>query len=248
MAAGKNKLLRGVRLFFGGYNLSGDTRTFDRLDYSTSEVDTWGLSNANGTYLSDMVRMLGVLGYQALLNDVAAGAYTQLAAAPQNLLLSVLIGDAGAEPAIGNLAYLLAAVQLKAPVDFSSKIGLLHADFLPNSEQYNANALNPWGVVLHPETSLAANTNGTSVDNGASSANGGHANLHVVASSGGTWSLRVQHSPDDSTWADLILFSANGSTITSERGVVSGTIDRYTRARLLRTSGTVTPVITFARN
>lgn len=78
---------------------------------------------------------------------------------------------------------------------------------------------------------LAAVTTGgvsASVDNGASSANGGVANLHATAFSGTSITPKIAHSANDSSYADLITFTAV-SGVTSEQKTVSGTVERYTR-------------------
>jgi hypothetical protein len=101
------------------------------------------------------------------------------------------------------------------------------------------------GVALHDLTAETVTGNGASVDNAASSANGGVANLHVTAVSGTTPNMvvKVQHSTDDSVWADLITFTA-ATTKTAERLTVTGTVDRYTRGT--RTITGTTPSFTFA--
>ena len=101
------------------------------------------------------------------------------------------------------------------------------------------------GVALHDLTAETATGNGTSVDNATSSANGGVANLHVTAVSGTTPSatIKVQHSTDNSVWADLITFTA-ATAKTAERKEVTGTVNRYVRATWT-ISGT-TPSFTFA--
>lgn len=102
-----------------------------------------------------------------------------------------------------------------------------------------------WGVALHDLTAETATANGTSVDNTASSANGGVAILHVTAASGTTPSatVKVQHSTDNSVFTDLITFTA-ATAATSERKTVTGTVNRYVRATWT-ISGT-TPSFTFA--
>lgn len=86
-------------------------------------------------------------------------------------------------------------------------------------------------VVLHPLAARTGNGNGTQVDNGAASSNGAAGFLHVTAKSG-TISLvvKVQHSSDGSTWADLITFSTVTAANASERVAVTGTVNRYIRA------------------
>jgi hypothetical protein len=110
------------------------------------------------------------------------------------------------------------------------------------------------GVMLTTGSSIAYGDLGNlaSVDNGASSTNGGTAILHVTANSvsGGATTIKVQHSADDSTWADLITFSAvSASTVTSEQKVVTGTINQYVRvtASTAGSSGAITFHTGFAR-
>jgi len=101
------------------------------------------------------------------------------------------------------------------------------------------------GVALHDLTAETVTGDGSSVDNAASSANGGVANLHVTTVSGTTPSMtvKVQHSVDNSAWVDLITFTA-ATAKTAERLTVSGTVNRYVRGT--RTISGTTPSFTFA--
>lgn len=109
------------------------------------------------------------------------------------------------------------------------------------------------GVSLAALAAIVATTNSTSVDNAASTANGGLAQLHVSVNS---WSadatIKVQHSSDNSTWADLTTFTVVATTVTtSERiAVATGTtVNRYLRAQNTLTAGTgsITYQVSFAR-
>ena len=99
--------------------------------------------------------------------------------------------------------------------------------------------------LLHPLGAETTAANTTDLDNAASSANGGRGNLHVTAVTG-TWDIKIQHSPDNSTWADLITWSSVAvGALTTE---VSGTVDQYLRALWsFSVSGSVTFVTGFAR-
>lgn len=102
------------------------------------------------------------------------------------------------------------------------------------------------GVLLHPSGAETGTGTGASVDNAASSANGGRGNLHVIAVSG-TWTLKVQHSTDDSVWADLVTFTS-ATSIFGETKEVAGTVNRYLRATWTEdVPGTITFVLGFAR-
>lgn len=107
------------------------------------------------------------------------------------------------------------------------------------------------GVALHDVTAETATANGTSVDNAASTANGGVGHLHVTANTrNGTLDVKIQHSTDNAVWADLITFAQiAASTVGKERKSVTGTVNRYTREvhTIAGTTGSVTPVVAFAR-
>lgn len=87
-------------------------------------------------------------------------------------------------------------------------------------------------VVLNPLSAKTATATGTQVDNGASTTNGLAAYLHVTAASGTTPTLvvKVQHSADASTWADLVTFTTMDAAHDYERATATGTINRYLRA------------------
>lgn len=243
--SGKDKITRYMRLFVGSVDLSGDSRTFGAAEDIFETADMMGWNNTQHYHLSNR-REVKLTGYVAHMNDTATvGAFTVLKNANLSSRLSLCFGGGG-EPATGDPAFLMGAVQISAPVGVDSNALVLTADFLADASQYDA-ASRPFGVVLQGASAITSTTTTGSVDNLASSANGARANLHVIVSSGGTWAFKIQDSSDDSAWSDLISFSANGSAITSEQGVVTGTVDRYMRAVLTRTSGTLTAVITVAR-
>jgi len=108
------------------------------------------------------------------------------------------------------------------------------------------------GLLLVDLAAVTATGNGTSRDNAASTANGGLAQLHVTANTmDNNTVFKVQHSADNSTFADLVTFATVATTIkTSERvAVASGTtVNRYLRANYtVSGSGSVTFTIAFAR-
>jgi hypothetical protein len=104
-----------------------------------------------------------------------------------------------------------------------------------------------FGVTLAPGTSTALTITGDSVDNGAATTNGALGHLHIPATAAGNWSVKIQDSPNDAAWADLITFVADGSVITAEQKTAAGTVDRYTRALVTRTGGTTTFWIALVR-
>ena len=109
------------------------------------------------------------------------------------------------------------------------------------------------GVQLTTGASIAHGSLGalSSVDNTASSANGGAGTLHVPTNTvNGNTTIKIQHSANDASWADLISFTAVGSSAkTSEIKAVTGTVNRYLRASASTagSSGSITFMIAFAR-
>lgn len=85
------------------------------------------------------------------------------------------------------------------------------------------------GTLLAPLATVTTATNGTSVDNAASTANGMRANLHVTAVTGTGGTVKVQHSSDNSTWVDFHTFSA-ATAATSQTKTATGTVNRYLRS------------------
>ena len=135
---------------------------------------------------------------------------------------------------LGNRCYLIDADTVKYAVG-SPATGLI----MSNAEVQSSSGLG-YGVILQPKAALTATGNGSSVDNAASSANGGAGHLHVTAKSGTTPTItgKIQHSVDNSTWVDLITFAAL-AVIGSERVEVTGTVNRY--LRFIRTIGGTGP-------
>lgn len=120
------------------------------------------------------------------------------------------------------------------------------AEFQSNNQIEN-------GVVLAGNLAVSTTSTGSAVDNAASSANGGVAHLHVTANTrNGTAVAKVQHSANNSTWADLVTFTTiSTGTTTSQRSVVNSgtTVNRYLRALITPagSTGSLTVTVAFAR-
>ena len=133
-------------------------------------------------------------------------------------------------------------------------VSSLTADFQCSADPTNDVAFGvASGVQLTTGASIAAGSLGdlASVNNGASTTNGGAALLHVIANTvDGDTDIKVQHSADDSVWVDLVSFTAVGaSTITSELSAVTGTVNQYLRvtASTAGSSGAITFMVSASR-
>lgn len=100
-----------------------------------------------------------------------------------------------------------------------------------------------FGVVLHVLQAEGAGGNTTNLDNGALTLNGGVGYLETSA--GASLVVKIQHSADNSTWADLVTFTSTSVRGSERIAVAPGT----TVNRHLRTlwTGTGTFATAFAR-
>jgi hypothetical protein len=202
------------------------------------------------------------------LNDATlslSGLYSQDATVGSDVVLSTILGSA-TTPII-TVAMETGAIGRRAIVakahETSYSISNPVADVSSVSVDFNASTDGTSnvtygmrsGVMLTAGSSIAFGalaTGLTGVDNTASSASGGFANLHVTANTltGPTTQIKVQHSVDNSVWVDLITFTALvASTTTSQQSAVTGTVNRYLRAigTANPTGGAVTYHLSFAR-
>lgn len=90
------------------------------------------------------------------------------------------------------------------------------------------------GVILHAlgaETGASGNTEGaSSQDAGALSSNGGAGYLQVTSLTLGgytNFAVKVRHSSDDVTYADLVTFTAVTAAPNGQRVAVTGTVNRH---------------------
>lgn len=112
------------------------------------------------------------------------------------------------------------------------------------------------GVSLHDNTAETGTINSTGVDESASTAFGGVAHLHVTAINASSVVIKVQHSSDDITYADLITFTTVTGLTYERKGTATDpealgdttTVNRYVRSAVTTLTGTsITFVVVFAR-
>ena len=232
---------------------------FDKFDLSTyftsattsamaEAVETTTFGSASKTYAVGMKD--GTVSLEGLWSGDVLGVDETLATAIAATTKKIItVGSEGA--AIGRRA------QLVNTDETSYEIKTAVADMVTISAQAQASGTVgglDGGVLLAAQQSVTATVNNTSVDNSASSLNGGVGHLHVTANTrNGAATIKIQHSANNSTWADLTVFTATtSSTTTSERVEVAAgtTVNRYLRAivsAFAGSSGTATITVGFAR-
>lgn len=114
-----------------------------------------------------------------------------------------------------------------------------------------AHGMVDFGVVLFNNAAVTADTNHASVDNLAATTNGAAAILHVTSvSASDSIVVKVQHSTDNSVWADLITFTSAAAQTKELKEVAFGTtVNRYVRATsdVTGTGVSITYGLSFAR-
>lgn len=137
-------------------------------------------------------------------------------------------------------------------------VNTLRASFSPGSSVAGVSSFDlsattdgftDFGVSLHDETAVTTSENGTAQNNGAATANGGLAQLHVTAYSGLTNAvITVEDSANGSTgWATIATF-ATVTAVTGEQVAVAGAVRQYLRyVATLSGTGSITFQTSFAR-
>ena len=97
----------------------------------------------------------------------------------------------------------------------------------------------------------SASATTTGINNGGPTGNGSLCNLHVTENDrDGSATIKVQHSSDDVTYADLITFTGVSASATGGESITStGTVNQYLRtlSTLAGASGSVTYQVSAAR-
>jgi hypothetical protein len=235
---------KDCRVYFGSRDASGDIGAVN-FGVSVDVHDTTNFADA-GWRSSDPGQGAYELTLDGWYDPAVAGFGRQL----ESLLGAsggVLTVVGGSADAIGDDAFVFPDSMLtkrSQPVNVADLVKLT-GSLVPGNPASGGNRPGLLGVLLRvlAQTTLNGSAqNGTGHDGTASSANGGRANLHVTAIDAATSAVvKVQHSTDNVTYADLITFTA-ATAITSESLEVSGTVNRYVRVTV---TGTNTKNITF---
>jgi hypothetical protein len=125
------------------------------------------------------------------------------------------------------------------------------ADVVQASAEFQSSEGIEHGVILSSGAAVSSTGNGTGVDNGAATTNGGVGYLSVpVNTRNGNVTVKIAASADNSTFADLVTFTVvSSATKTSERVEVTGTVARYLRVSytVAGSTGSATPIVAFSR-
>jgi hypothetical protein len=222
--------------------ISGWTIGFSR---AMSDVTAVGQTagNAGANFVPGLMSgTLGLRGPQQADPLTGLTAEIQQAIGVDNSFLTTVLPDG---VAVGKPAMFI----LGDPTDYAVDASVADAVAMTMGAQADEGV--EMGFVLAPLQAYTADAlAGTAVDRGASpltpTTHGLMAAIHVTAYSGFTGvAVKIQHSPDNSAWADLVSFT-NVTAVGAQRvSVANGTtINRYLRASVDVTgSGSVTLLV-----
>lgn len=234
---------KSAQILHGAYNLSSFLNDASAsADVEVAETTAFGSSAK--TYIVGLKD--GTVSASGMFDGAASATDEVLSASiGSDTLAPVTIGYDGTT--LGNRVTILKAKTTSYEV--STPVG----DVVAVSYSAQADGGLDQGVSLAALASVSATTTGSSHDNSVSSADGGVAQLHVTANSrSADATIKVQHSADNSTFADLATFTVVATTVTtSERVIVASgtTVNRYLRAvnTLASGTGSITYQVSFAR-
>lgn len=210
-------------ILVNGYNFSTYFSSFD-VENSVNPKDVTGFGDGSKNYIPTI--KTGKISGDALWDADASKTHLVLKSLPTGHVTIIPEGYTLGAPS-NSLPFMSNKYMPKGAPDDVLKIGKLEF------ESYGVNAGVENGVILAHAT-ITTTTTGTGVDDpsGAAVTAACSATLHIWdAVATDTYVIKVQHSTLlGSGYADLITFTLNGSTLTSERvAVASGTINRYRR-------------------
>jgi hypothetical protein len=226
---------KGAAVLVDEFDLSAFLNTFDgSATADTAEVTTFG--NSSKAYVAGTKDATISLG----------GFFDGAANAVDEVLQAALGGSAIITLAPAGVATIGNRCSLADCITTSYSVAASVGDAVTvSAEGQVTGGLLP-GVVLASLIARTATGQTAAVDNGASTAGGAKAFLHVTAFTGTDVTIKVQESPDNSTWADMITFT-QATGVTSESGTASGTIDQYLRVDISGTFTSVTFAVALAR-
>jgi hypothetical protein len=238
-------IAKSLSFYANGVDIANALTSFT-LEAGVEEIDNTTLSLSSRTYeqgfKSGGINGSGVFKYDQTnadeIHNVMSAAYTNAS--------TMVITTGPSTLAVGGLA-ILADCQNQG---YSIQMPL--GQLITVQTNLRANNGLGFGKWLFNAAVDNTSTNGTSIDNAASTANGGVFHAHIQNPSGLAGNIKVQHSTDNSVWVDLATLTLTGGGTLLEglsTTVAAGTtVNRYIRARATATSGSITFQAAFSRS
>jgi hypothetical protein len=209
-----------MRLWVDGVDISGDVASIDTIATPRSVLSKQTITDEG------VARMLGHIdsqvSFRTWFNDAASQQHVTLknpgTGTGQVLaIVDNVIGGAAFAARVKRSDYQLSRGE---DGELSFTIPLMNAVDHPD-----------WCEVLVPRNTLAAGDT-TTKDDDASSSAGLVAYLQVRSFGGTDVTVKIQDSPDDSVWSDLLTFTQITGAPGYERVTVTGSVDQYLHVNL----------------
>jgi hypothetical protein len=231
----------GMRLFVGGFDISGDINSLSRIGggntpLGMTDITQEAEAREGGT-------RSGSLEFLSYFNDASGRAHPVLRALPTgNVDVMCLVGTS-----IGNAAACCRGKQINYDPNRQQSGELLFATEVQSSE-FGIE----WGEQLTAgRRTESTATNGASLDGTASSAHGLQAYLQTFALASGTPTIKIQDSADNSAFADVTgaAFGTIAANTTERIATAAGsTVRRYVRVVTTGTFSGLDFAVSFVRN
>ena len=223
-----------------GYNLLGvTTQVTDSVEAMTEDTTALGDTWEEHAYLGIK---RGSFSQQGFFDDAADSVNAALneQQGVSRIICYGVEGNTSGQSFTG----LQGAMQMK--YERLASVGKLHR---ANAE-YHGNGIVEDGKILHALAARTADgdTEASSVDGAAATADGGSAYLHVTALTLGGYTnltVTVRQSADNAVWEDLTVFTAVAAAPSKERKAIVGNIKRYLAVSYAFTGAGADPSATF---
>ena len=227
-------------LLVDGYNLIGSATEFSEKREATFD-DTTALGDTFMTQgFADLKKF--TLSQKGFFDDAAGGSNEALSAmsGANRLVCYGLSGNAIGRAMTGFSGTVQHSYERVAAI---GKFTRANAEYLGNGQMDDGRIVQALGAVT-----AAGDSKTSKLDNTTSSASGGAAYLQVPAVVLGgytSWTVKLVHSADGTTWADLATFTAVTAGPSAQRVAVSGTVNRYVAATWTLNGTGTSPSLTF---
>jgi len=221
----------GQALFVQGYDLSTDASTLDGAGYNQEMLDITGIDKSAAERVAGRLEStITINGWFDNADDKAHEAYTVSNKLPTgDRVVTYQMGTAITEPSL-----FLNAKQANYDVTNSPGSALATTAMFSSTASVSGFDGIAFGVMLDAgATTYTSTTNGTTVDQSASSSAGSVACLQFVSGvSVSSLVAKIQHSSDSASWSDIITFSTiSANTPTAQIVSMEGTVNRYVRVQ-----------------
>ncbi len=218
-----------AQVLVDGYELTGDHNSIT-IDDARDTCDVTAFSDEVHHFICRRRQIR--LSHAGYLNADAGRTHPVLKGLAVNGIVSLLLGQ-NTDPAVGDPMYSLSTRQ----GEYQSLVEM--GKYVPFTAAFaNQGELGGWGSALAVPVEFTNSTNGSSVDGGAASADGGAAYLHVLTvAASDTYTLTVEGSAtgafagEEST---LATFTLDASALGSEWQAIVGSIPQHTRWKAVR--------------